>query len=174
MCYKSVPIQNDPIDEKLVALPNMIHKPENVAEIMNSCKNSIIRRYLRDHEAALLPSTSTFHNSKTACTFDTSYKNCIASSAIGEISSKQSGILDSLGRSSSWPRSLSEDYPFNRFIFSPIADPFSDCESFDSTYDAISTNSKTSALLNTLIAVPPNADQRLVSAFFKIFLPYSF
>ncbi|XP_028407461.1 uncharacterized protein LOC114530073 [Dendronephthya gigantea] len=158
---KSVPNQDDPLYGKLVALPDVISKPEKDDEIMNISGNSSIQEYQRDPEASFPSSSSflrasSFHDPEKTCALNTPCKHSITSSDLGETSSKQRDILNSSGSFNSF----SEYYPPDGFTFCPTADPFSDSESFDATKDDISTNSKTSALLNGLISVPPNADER--------------
>ncbi|XP_028414762.1 uncharacterized protein LOC114537852 [Dendronephthya gigantea] len=159
--HKSVPNQDDPLFGKLVALPDVISKPEKDDEIINLSGNSSIQEYQRDPEASFPSSSSflrasSFHDPEKTRALNTPCKHSITSSDLSETSSKQRDILNSSGSFNSF----SEYNPSDVFTFCPTADPFSDSKSFDATKDDISTNSKTSALLNGLISVPPNADER--------------
>lgn len=174
-CNKCVPDVS--INCKLVALHDAIEEPQVLQEIMKPPGSSNFRTGHCDPEGVL--PLSSFEPSTSHDPEITSILNkplCIQSHIyIDKTSPKQRDVLESTG-SSTWSQSFC-----NQCNFSPIADPFSGSESsIDATMyerspmvsptilgrlkeDAspnISTSSKTSSLLNKLIAIPPNTDER--------------
>ncbi|XP_028414784.1 UNC5C-like protein isoform X2 [Dendronephthya gigantea] len=161
-----VPNDRDSINHKLGALHDVFEEP--IAFLAGS-----FNIYHSKTEDA-----STSYDPEITRIFSTPHIGIFSSQCMDRTSSKQRDMLESTGSSA-----LSQSSR-NQFTFTPIFDPFCCSElSFDATIDErfphasttiygqskelhtpnLSTSSHTSSLLNRLITIPPNTDQRYIA-----------